>query len=177
MFITAALFCLSGPTGETKSPKSFQPCAGHPEAVQEESREFWVFLEVLCLKLSTGIDATHRETGLALKQKNPYLALTQVHADKIRNIIHAYIYICMCAYACPGACTHTNTLRHTVSICSQKEQCHRYDWDMLLGDFKMIYWDYFDVVWNYIYVHTFVWCMTKCLFNVKVKGYIALYVE
>lgn len=40
MFIAATLSCLSGPTGETKSPKSFQPCAGHPEAVQEESREF-----------------------------------------------------------------------------------------------------------------------------------------
>ncbi|XP_034392728.1 prepro-urotensin II-beta-like isoform X1 [Cyclopterus lumpus] len=29
-----------GPIGETKSPKSFQPCVGHPETVQEESGEF-----------------------------------------------------------------------------------------------------------------------------------------
>lgn len=39
MFITAVLFCLLGPTGETKSPEPLQPCAGHPEAVQEESWE------------------------------------------------------------------------------------------------------------------------------------------
>lgn len=39
MFITAALFFLLGPTGETKSPEPLQPCAGLPEAVQEESWE------------------------------------------------------------------------------------------------------------------------------------------
>lgn len=64
LFIAATLSCLSGPAGETKSPQSFQPCAGHPEAVQEESGELRVFLEVLCLKLPSGIDATHKSQGL-----------------------------------------------------------------------------------------------------------------
>lgn len=50
--VFTALFGLSGPTGKTKSPKSFQPRAGHPQTVQEESGELRVLLEVLCLKLS-----------------------------------------------------------------------------------------------------------------------------
>lgn len=154
MFTTTTLSCLSGPIGETESPKSFQPCAGHPEAVQEASREFWVFLEVLRLKLSTDIDAT-QETGLALKQR--YISCTHIKTCKQNKKHHTCIY-CMCAYACPGACTHTYTLTYisAVSICSQKEQCHRYDWDKLPGDLMIIYWDIFYVVWNYIYVHTFV---------------------
>lgn len=67
MFNAVVLSHLSGSPGETKPPEPFQPCAGHPEAVQEESREFGMFLEVLCLKLPT--DRHLCCTELALKQK------------------------------------------------------------------------------------------------------------
>lgn len=139
MFITDTLLSsLSAPTGETKSPKSFKPCAGHPEAVQEESGDFWVFLEVLRLKLPTGRWRHTRETGLALKQKS--LSCTHINTCRQTKKHHTCIYY-MCAYACPGACAHTYTLTSisAVSNRTQTEQCHRYDWDVLLWEFKMIY--------------------------------------
>ena len=108
MFTTATLSCLSGPTGETKSPKSLQPCAGHPEAVQEESGEFWMFLEVLCLNLSTGIEAT-RETGLALKQTSLSCTHTSTcrQNKKHRACIPPYVRTCTASCMCSHIHSHT----------------------------------------------------------------------
>lgn len=142
MFTTTTLSCLSGTTGETKSPKSFQPHAGHPEAVQEESGEFWVFLEILCLKTVDRRRCYTQETGLALKQKS--LSWTHISTCRQTKKHRACMY-------CIHVCTHTYTL--TVFV---HKKNNGYDWDKLIGDFKMIYLNYLYVVWNCIYVWTFV---------------------
>lgn len=67
-------FTVSGPSGETESPRPLQPRAEHPEAVQEErgeqhsihpsvfcrlseKYEWHLFLEILCLKISPARDS------------------------------------------------------------------------------------------------------------------------
>lgn len=159
MFTTANSSCLSGPTGETKSPKSLQPCAGHPEAVQEESGEFWMFLEVLCLNLPTGIEAT-RETGLALRQTS----LSCTHTSTCRqNKKH-----CACILPYVRTCTASCMYSHIHRTChGMTEMC-------CLGTLRWFIEITF-LLCETTFMSLVVWRKTECLLNVR--GYTAMYVE